>query len=374
MAGTPLGLDYRPRLPARRDRGIGVVGAGGIVHYAHLPAYRRAGFGVVGITDADGEKARRVAAEHGIPTVFPDLDALLGDPRVEIVDVAVYPWEQLGIVERAAAAGKHLLCQKPLSDRYEGAVRAVELAEAAGVKLAVNQQMRWDAGIRYLRLLLDGGWLGTPTYATIQSHIATDWSLWPWIYASDRLEVMYHSIHYLDSLRFLMGEPDRVFATGSRSPGETTPGETRTITVWEYDAGPRALVDVNHGTWQDDRYAIFRVEGTEGVAKGTIGLLYDYPMGRPDTLELSSKLHNDGAWVAPTLETMWIPDAFVGPMASLMLAIEEGGEPETSGRDNLGTLRCVFAAYRSMAEGRAVRPDEIAGGGGFSEETRHRSS
>jgi hypothetical protein len=56
---------------------------------------------------------------------------------------------------------------------------------------------------------------------------------------------------------------------------------------------------------------------------------------------------------------MWIPDAFVGPMASLMCAIEDNSEPETSGRDNLHTLQIVFAEYLSMAEKRAARPDEI---------------
>ena len=359
MPDPLLDLDYYPRLPTRRDRGIGIVGAGGIVQHAHLPAYKQAGFAVVGITDPDGEKAQRVAREHGLAKVYDDLATLLADPEIEIVDVAVYPWEQLGIVERAAAAGKHLLCQKPLADRYEPAVRAVEVARAAGVKLAVNQQMRWDAGIRCLKLLLERGWLGEPTYASIQVHVLTDWSRWPWIYASDRLEVMYHSIHYLDSLRYLLGTPDRVFCSGTRSPGETTPGETRTLTVWEYASGRRALIDVNHGTWQDDRYATFRIEGTEGLAKGTIGLMYNYPTGRPDTLEFSSRRHYPGMWFRPTLETTWIPDAFVGPMASLMRAIEEDGEPETSGADNLGTLRAVFAAYRSMAEGRAVRLDEI---------------
>lgn len=360
----PREIDYRPTMPASREHGIGIVGAGGIVQYAHLPAYRAAGFRVVGITDTDKGKAERVAAEHGLPVVYDDVAHLLADPDVAIVDVAVYPAAQLGIVERAAAAGKHLLCQKPLADAYERAVKTVEVAAAAGVKLAVNQQMRWDAGIRYLKGVLDGGWLGAPTYASIQVHTLTDWSLWPWIYASPRLEVMYHSIHYLDSLRFLLGDPATVFSSGTRSPGEATPGETRTLTIWEYAGGARVLVDVCHGTWQEDRYATFRLEGTNGVAKGTIGLMYDYPIGRPDTLEVSSRRFKNGEWFAPKLETRWIPDAFVGPMASLMTAVETGGEPETSGRDNLRTLCTVFAAYRSMAEGRAVALTEIEGDNG----------
>jgi predicted dehydrogenase len=351
-------LDYKPQMPQRLDHGIGIVGAGGIVNYAHLPAYRKAGFKVLGITDKNRERAERTAKQHEIPNVHGTVEELLRERAVEIVDVAVYPAEQVAIVEQATAVGKHLLCQKPFADEYAKAVRCVELAERAKVKIAVNQQMRWDAGIRCARLLINDGWLGTLTYATIQVHCKTDWSLWPWIYQGNRVEIMFHSIHYIDSLRYLLGEPAYVFTSGSRAPGETTTAETKTLTVWEYVSGLQALIDVCHTTWQDDRYAIFRFEGTEGVIKGTIGLMYNYPSGRPDTLEFMSK-RNPRYWFTARLEGMWIPDAFIGPMASLMRAIEDGSEPETGGRDNLLTLQIVFAEYLSMAEKRAVRPEEI---------------
>jgi predicted dehydrogenase len=351
-------LDCKPKMPRRMDRGIGIIGTGGIVNYAHLPAYKNAGFKVVGVTDRNREQAERTAKEHGIGRVYGTIADLLSQPEIEIVDIAIYPAEQVAVVERATAAGKHVLCQKPFADEYAKAVRSVELAEQANVKIAVNQQMRWDAGIRCARLLIDDGWLGTPTYGAIQVHCKTDWSLWPWIYQGKRLEILFHSIHYIDSLRFLLGDPAYVFTSGSRGPGETTEAETKTLTTWEYKSGLQVLIDVCHTTWQDDPYAIFRFEGTEGVIKGTIGLMYNYPKGRPDTLEFMSK-RNPGYWFSARLDSMWIPDAFVGPMASLMRSIESGSEPETSGRDNLRTLQIVFAEYRSMAEKRAVRPEEI---------------
>jgi len=118
------------------------------------------------------------------------------------------------------------------------------------------------------------------------------------------------------------------------------------------------LIDVNHGVWQEDRYAIFRFEGTEGLIKGTLGLMYNYPTGRPDTLEFTSKT-NPGYSFSAHNDLMWIPDAFVGPMASLLRAIEDDSEPVTSGEDNLKTLQVVFAEYRSMQEGRAVSPEEV---------------
>src|SRR5258707_15223029 len=135
-------LDYKPKLPQRMDHGIGIVGAGGIVSDAHRPAYKKAGFRVVGITDRNREQAERTAKEHGIGKVYASVDELLGQPGVEIVDIAVYPAQQVVIAEQATAAGKHLLCQKPFADEYSKAVHSVELAERAKVKIAVNQQMR----------------------------------------------------------------------------------------------------------------------------------------------------------------------------------------------------------------------------------------
>jgi len=82
-------LDYKPKLPARLDHAIGIVGAGGIVNYAHLPAYKKAGFKVAGITDKNREQAERTAREHGIAKVYASVQELAADRAVEIMDVAV---------------------------------------------------------------------------------------------------------------------------------------------------------------------------------------------------------------------------------------------------------------------------------------------
>ncbi len=360
MSNTHPEFDFKPEMPRRLDHGIGIVGAGGVVNYAHLPAYAQAGFKVVAIIDKDRERAEQTATAHKVSKVYSAVEELLDDREIHVVDIAVYPWETVAIGEQAIHAGKHILCQKPLSDEYTKAARLVGMAKDANLKMAVNQQMRWTVAINGTKQLISQGWLGAPTYGTIQVHCLTDWSMWPWMYSRKRLEVLNHSIHYIDSLRYLFGDPDRVFTSGSRMPGEPTEAETRTLTIWEYDSGLQVLIDVNHGVWQDDRYAIFRFEGTEGIIKGTIGLMYNYPAGRPDTLEFMSK-KSTGYWYSVRNDCRWIPDAFVGPMASLMRAVEDGSEPVTSGHDNLKTLRVVFAEYRSMAERRAVSPKEIGG-------------
>jgi predicted dehydrogenase len=66
-----------------------------------------------------------------------------------------------------------------------------------------------------------------------------------------------------------------------------------------------------------------------------------------------------GYWFSARNDYLWIPDAFMGPMGSLMRAIEDDTEALTSGDDNLKTLQLVFAAYRSMEQRRAVSPKEV---------------
>lgn len=345
-------------LPERIDYGIGVIGCGGIVNYAHLPAYRRACFRVVACYDQDPAAAQRTASEHAIARTAESVAEILNDPEIDIVDIAVTPWAQAAIAKDAIAAGKHVLCQKPLADTFRNALEVVELAQAAGIKVAVNQQMRWDAGIAVAKQLIDQGAIGIPADARIETSIRTPWHMWPWMANSPRLEIMYHSIHYQDALRYLCGDPVAVSSLHARWPDQPEVGETRTLTTFIYDDVRRVTIDVNHHNWSEDAYARFRFLGTEGIIEGTLGLLYDYPTGRVDTLRYASR-QAPHDWHEAHLSTRWIPDAFVGPMASLMSAIQTGGEPLTSARDNLGTLQTVFAAYRSAEEGRVVPLSEI---------------
>ena len=101
-----------------------------------------------------------------------------------------------------------------------------------------------------------------------------------------------------------------------------------------------------------------RLEGNHGAVRGTLGLLYHYPTGRPDTLEVTSDLLPTDGWVPYPVTTRWLPDAFLGPMASLLAAAAAGGGalPLTSARDNVRTLAVVEAIYRSVQTGRAEAP------------------
>jgi predicted dehydrogenase len=348
----------QPNLPPKTDYGIAFIGCGGIVNYGHIPAYQASAFNLLGGYDVNSAAAQQTVTQHGLGRVYESLDALLADPAVEIVDIAVLPWAQPEIVAKAAAAKKHILCQKPFSTDFAQAVHMTQLAQQAGVKIAVHQQFRWGQVIRATQALLAAGWVGDLLDVQVQVSITTPWDMWPWLAAQPRLEVLFHSIHYLDALRFLFGDPALVTSRHTRNPAQEAKGETKTFTVWDYATGLQILIAVCHFDWSPGLYSLFRVLGTQGLIEGTIGTNYDYPDGRSDTIKFTSRQHPEQNFSA-TLPGKWIPNAFYGPMASLMQAIQTGSEPLTSAHDNLNTLRVVEAAYRSMAEQRSVRPQEI---------------
>lgn len=351
--------------PARSDYHIGVIGAGFIVRDIQLVAYRNAGFSVAAIASHTPENARAAAALRGIPRIYETFDELLEDPSIEILDIAIPPAHQIGVIRKAVAQKNHIrgiLAQKPLAMNYAEACESVRLCDDAGVHLAVNQNMRYDPSIRALRALLCAGYLGEPVLATIEMRAVPHWQ--KWLHESGKLTLLNMSIHHLDCLRFLFGNPDSAYCSARPDPRTSFPHRDGIcLYILEYADGMRA------SAWDDtwagpgrnnedvDAHIKWRVEGTEGVAQGTIGWP-GYPNRTPSTIEFTS-VRGHGYRYAPLSKKVWFPDAFEGPMAALMHSIATGEESEISGRDNLHTMALVDACYRSLEEHRPVRIDEI---------------
>ena len=336
--------------PAHRKR-IAHVGAGKIVAGAHLPAYRSAGLEIAGVFDKDVERARTFARDHEIPKAYATLDELCRDERVEVVDIAVPPWEQPEIVRALLDAGKHVLCQKPLALDSATAVSMAEHAEKRGRKLAVNQQMRWDEGIAASRAMLQLGWIGEPLYLEILVDIFIDWT--PWMSPRQQVQLWYHAIHELDAIRSILGDPQKVWCTGAKRPGQKPAGETRVLVTLIYPGELRANVHVNSEQLGDPS-ATFRIDGTGGTIRGKLERFYGE--GAPDTLAVNSRVLPSDGWLQYPCTKRWFIDAFIGPMRSLLSAISTGGEAFTSGRDNVKTIRLIEALYRSIASGNAEVP------------------
>lgn len=332
-------LEVKPE----NKRKIGICGAGGIVDGAHLPAYTKAGLEVVAIFDTDNAKAQDVAKRHGIPTVYKTLAELLADPKVEIVDIAVPAAAQPEIFAQVAAAKKHILAQKPFATTVAAGEAMVKQAKDAGIIAAVNQQLRFEEGVAAAHKMVELGWIGTVSNFSINVNLITPWELWPWAKDLERLEVMLHSIHYHDLIRWFLGDAKTVFCAAGRTVGQFPKGETRTISTALYSSGVTSLVHANHVNRGGDNYAEYRIDGDKGSIRGTLGLLYDYPSGRVDTLEVNSQVVPTDGWMPYPVTTRWFPDAFIGTMGSVMDAISTGAPLRASVADNIGTLKMVEA-------------------------------
>jgi predicted dehydrogenase len=321
------------------------VGAGGIVKAAHLPAYRTAGFSVSAIYDHDVDRAASLAAEFDIPKVCRELNEMLDDSSIEVMDIAVPPESQSEIVLQAVGRGKHLLCQKPLARTAVEAEVLVKAAEDAGVTLAVNVSMRWAPAMRQAAELIRHGAIGDVLSVLFDVKYYEYWHTWPWLVASDRLVILFDMIHLLDVTRTTMGQARSVKARYGRAEDSDVAGETWADIWLNYGDSVAGRFDEDSRIPPDQTAVRFRFTGSRGSITGTLGIYYDYPFGRADTLRLIPDGVDEETVLEKELPGRWVPDAFSETMRALLAAIENDCVPVNSGRDHLDTLRLVDSIY-----------------------------
>ena len=233
-----LSLRQQHPLPSAA-RPIVIIGAGGIVSDAHLPAYRQAGLPVAGVFDLDVAKARAVAQEWNIPQVFDSLAAAVATPGC-VFDVAAPPVahaEILAALPRGAAA----LVQKPMGLDLEAATRIRAICRERGLVAAVNFQLRFAPMMMGVADALRRGLLGRLVDIEVHLNLVTPWHLFPHLKPNPRVEIVSHSIHYLDLIRALVGNPRGVLARSYGHPA-TDLAQTRTSAILDYGTDLRVTL------------------------------------------------------------------------------------------------------------------------------------
>jgi predicted dehydrogenase len=210
--------------------------------------------------------------------------------------------------------------------------------------------------------VLTRGWLGDVVLATIEMRAIPHWM--PWAQGQPSLSTFIMSIHHLDTFRYWLGTPDQVLASTRPEPRtKFAHSDGINLYILEYDNGARASSwdDVWTGPVREgsegDIGIRWRVEGTEGLARGTIGWP-SYPAKTPSTLDFTCKRF-PGFWFQPRWKEVWFPDAFVGTMAQLLTALEDNAEPEIGGRDNLETIALCAAVKSAASEHRVTTVKEF---------------
>ena len=330
---------------------IVIIGAGGIIRDAHLPAYKKAGFQVIGIFDLYYDGALELGRKFKIPNICKTLTDLvaLGLKHQAVFDLAVPASEILNILSKLPEKTA-ILIQKPMGNDLEQANQILTICKSKKIIAAVNFQLRFAPFVNMARQLIQKGIIGEVYDMEVKICTYTPWHLWDFLATLPRVEILYHSIHYIDLLRSFLGDPNRIMAKAVKRP-KATMSSTRTTMLLDYGSEISASISTNH----DHRFGLthqqsyIKWEGNKGAIYVKIGLLLDYPNGIPDKFEYCILNENmPPKWETVNLDGTWFPDAFIGSMSSLMRFVE-GSDTclPTSVEDAIKTMALVEAAYES---------------------------
>ncbi len=322
--------------------GVGVLGVGGMGR-RHAENLRHLALDaeLVAVADADLPRAQAVAAELGIERAFGSFDAMLEEKAIQAVVIASPDRFHAEGIRAAAAAGKDILCEKPLALNLEDALQALAAVERAGVRLQIGFMRRYDPAYARARARIEAGEIGEPV---VFKSIGRD-RLPPPIEAyQGRLNGMLFlnsTIHDFDLARWLMGdEVAEVSAFG------TTAIRPEVAEHGDIVAG---VVNLKYR------------RGAIGNVESYVQCLYGYDVrteiaGSKGSIMIGSQRSLRATILKPEGSLNEIPDHFLSYFADAYVAeildfvrcIRDGGAPRVTGEDGLRALRTSLAAQDSL--------------------------
>jgi predicted dehydrogenase len=327
---------------------IAVVGAGriGLTH-AEALARRVRGSQLVAVTTSRPDRAAAVCACCGQVAVYPDLDSLLAAERLDAVVIATSTAAHADNVERCAAAGVHIFCEKPLALTLPDCDRAIAAATRAGVKLMMGHVRRFDAGHVEAKRYIEAGAIGRPL---MFRSISGDTDPPPPSFANPAisggliLDACYHDLYLARWL--LADEVVRAFAEGGAlvDEGVRSVGDVDNAVVSLRFAGGSmgSLYVTRTARYGHD----LRVEviGDEGAVQ--VGYFRQTPVRLLDR----QGVHHDMPRTTPDR----LADAFVAELQAFVDCLVSNAEPPVPGADSRTTVAVGLAATQAMHEGRPV--------------------
>lgn len=331
---------------------FGLVGAGriGKLHAQNLLT-RVVGVRLVGVADINRAAAEQLASEWSIPTAAQDFRVLLDDDSIDAILIASATDTHAYMIEQAAAAGKHIFCEKPISFDLAQIDRALAAVDAAGVKLQIGFNRRFDPNFLKARELIAQGRIGTLHLLHITSRDPSPPPL-EYIRVSGGI-FLDMTIHDFDMARYLVGsEVNQVYATGSAriDPQIGAAGDIDTaVTLLRFENGVIGTIDNSRATsyGYDQRVEVFGDGGAVAVSNEA-----------PDRAMVS-----DGQGIHASLPYYFFleryREAYVAELRAFVQAVRENETPIVTGQDGRVSVVLGLAAKKSLDENRPVSVAEV---------------
>jgi len=339
-------------MSASQNLHTGVIGAGriGKIHAENLARYVT-GVTVAAIADIDLAAAQETAARLGIPKVTADYKEILADPSIDAVVICSSTGTHARLIVEAAAAGKHIFCEKPIDHDLAKIDQALQSVEEAGVKLQIGFNRRFDANFRSAREIIAGGKIGHPHILRITSR---DPAPPPISYIKGSGGIFLDmTIHDFDMARYLMGcEVSEVYTAGAvlvdPEIGEAGDIDTAVVTLY-FENGAIGTIDNSRKAvyGYDQRVEVFGSGGMVQVANNT-----------PNTAVYSN---GDGVIAAKPLYFFLerYTQSFIDEMRQFCEAVQKDTPTPVTGIDGRIPVVMGMAAWKSYREKRPVKLSEI---------------
>jgi myo-inositol 2-dehydrogenase/D-chiro-inositol 1-dehydrogenase len=332
---------------------VGLIGAGriGRVHAENL-AFRIPEVNLIAVADVFLEAAEKCAADYQIPSVSPDPQTVFKDENIDAVIICSSTDTHAQFISDAAAAGKHVFCEKPIALDLATIDQALEAVDKSGVKLQLGFNRRFDPNFKQARDMVAAGKIGTPHIVHV---IARDPSPPPIDYIKVSGGIFLdQTIHDFDMARFLIdSEVEELYAIGGvmvdPAIGEAGDIDTALVTL-RYANGAIGMIDNSRQAvyGYDQRVEVFGSKGTIIVGNRTP---HTAVYSNADSVQSAKPLYF-------FLERYM--DAYLAEMKVFVDCIVQDTPPPVTGIDGRIPVVMGLAAWKSYREKRPVKLSEIS--------------
>jgi myo-inositol 2-dehydrogenase/D-chiro-inositol 1-dehydrogenase len=331
---------------------VGIIGAGriGKLHAEHL-AYQIPEANIIAIADVFLEAAEKCAADFQIPSAVKDYREIMENPDIEAIMICSSTDTHARMIEEAAAAGKHIFCEKPIDFDLDRIDKALEAVDKAGVKLQVGFNRRFDPNFKRVREVVAAGEIGTPHILRITSRDPEPPPI-EYIKVSGGI-FLDMTIHDFDMARYLIGsEVSEIYAAGGvmvdPEIGQAGDIDTAVITL-RFENGTIGAIDNSRRAvyGYDQRVEVFGSEGMVAVSNNT-----------PDTA-----VYSDAEGVHSSLPLFFFveryTESYIAEMREFIECVQQDQAPSVTGIDGRIPVVMGYAAIKSYEENRPVKLSEI---------------
>lgn len=312
---------------------------------------------IVALCDTDTAALEASSKTFDIARTYTDAATMVAEGGFDFVDIATTVTSHRILVEMAAKAGMHIICQKPFAENMTDARAMVTAANNTGKTLMVHENFRWQSAIQSALQVIRSGTIGTPFFGRVSFRSGYDvFSGQPYLAEGKRFIIEDLGIHILDIARAFFGDVQKITADTQRI-NSNIKGEDVATMMLTHENGVTSVVDCSYATRRTPEtfpQSLLEIDGTLGTLRLDAGYRLTIQAENDVIIDVSPP-------VLPWAEKPWhnIQESVQTIQQHFVDCINSGVQPETSGADNLKTLALVEAAYQSAEQRRTISLSEI---------------